>query len=106
MYQALDLLESASHLYPMLDTRPEWLKLYRVSMLQAVRQAMAFNGGSWIYCWTLQSRTSWRWLHREARILQDRIDAIDAGALVTEAELIALCRAWDAPVEEVRLTMV
>lgn len=87
------------------DTRPQWLRFERVSALHAVRQAMAFDGDSWIYCWTLQSRTSWRWLHREGRISQERLDAIDAGAVPTDDELAALCRAWDAEVAEVRLTI-
>lgn len=87
------------------DTRPNWLKRTPVSVLQAVRQDMDMNGLTWMYAWCLHSPTSWRWLHREARIAQDRLDAMDAGAPVTEAELIALCRAWDADVDEVRLTM-
>lgn len=86
------------------DTRPGWLKSAPVSMLQAVRQSMAMDGDSWIYAWTLHSPTNWRLLHREARMKQERIDAIDAGAAVTEEELIALCRAWDADVSEVRVT--
>lgn len=87
------------------DTRPGWLKLYRPSPLQAVRQDMDLNGSSWLFAWTAQSKTSWRWLHREARMEQSRIDAIDRNAPVTEDELANLCRAWDTDVGEVRMTM-
>lgn len=89
----------------MSESRPNWLKNEPTSALQAVRQAMHHDGDTWLYAWTLQFRTSWRWLHRESRIAQERLDAIDAVAPVTDDELACLCRAWDADIGEVRLTV-